>query len=117
MAFAVFEEVTADARIVSIQGEFDALSAAEAGPVLLRASADPDRVLVIDLTTCTFLDSSAIAAIVGAARALMNGQIKIAIACEPGSEPMRILRLAGIDRTVPVLPDAALALESALATD
>lgn len=112
--FAVSEEVLPDARVITVTGEFDAASAEEAEPVLMTASSDPDRALVIDLTGCTFLDSTAIALIVGASRPLINGQIKIAIAAARGSEAVQILRLAGIDRTIPVLPTAELALVSAL---
>lgn len=112
--FAVSEEVRADARIVAIAGEFDAARADEAGPVLMTAASDPERVLVIDLTGCEFLDSTAIALIVGAARPLINGQVKVAIAARRGSEVVQILRLAGIDKTIPILPTAELALWSAL---
>jgi anti-anti-sigma factor len=112
--FAVSQEVLPQARVVTIAGEFDAAVAGEAEPVLLAASADPDRALVIDLLGCTFLDSTAIALIVGAARPLINGQIKVAIAAAGGSEPLQILHLAGIDRTIPVLPTTELALASAL---
>jgi anti-anti-sigma factor len=112
--FALSQEVRADARIVAIAGEFDRTSADEAGPALMAASSDPDRVLVIDLTSCEFLDSTAIALIVGAARPLINGQIKIAIAAKRDSMVVQILRLAGIDKTIPILPTAKLALWSAL---
>ena len=112
--FAVSEEVLPDARVVTISGEFDAASAREAGPLLVTASSDPERALVIDLLGCTFLDSTAIAEIVGAARPLINGQVKIAIAAARGSDALQILRLAGIDRTIPVLPSIELALASAL---
>ena len=112
--FALSEEVRADARIVAIAGEFDAVGAGQAEPVLMAASSDPERVLVIDLTECDFLDSTAIALIVGAARPLINGQIKIAIAAKRDSEVVQVLRLAGIDKTIPVLPTAELALWSAL---
>ncbi len=112
--FALSQEVRADARIVAIKGEFDATGAGQAEPVLMNASSDPERVLVIDLTGCEFLDSTAIALIIGAARPLINGQIKIAIAAKRGSEVVQILKLAGIDKTIPVLPTAELALWSAL---
>jgi hypothetical protein len=51
---------------------------------------------------------------IGAARPLINGQVKIAIAARSGSEVVQILSLAGIDKTIPVLPTAELALWSAL---
>jgi anti-anti-sigma factor len=112
--FAVSQEVLSNARIITISGEFDSAAADEARPVLMAAAADPDRVLVIDLTGCRFLDSIAIALIVGAARPLINGQIKIAIAAARGSEVIEVLRLTGIDRTIPILPNVELALASAL---
>lgn len=112
--FTLSHEVLESARIVSITGEFDAASAGEAEPVLMAAAADPERVLVIDLVECAFIDSTAMALIVGAARPLINGQIKIAIAAREGSEVVQILQMAGIDRTIPILPTAELALQSAL---
>ena len=115
--FSLSEEVRDDARVVSIAGEFDAVGAEEARPALMAASSDPERALVIDLTDCRFLDSMAIALIVGASRPLINGQIKIAIAARRGSEVAQILEMSGIDRTIPVLPTAKLALESALAIE
>jgi anti-anti-sigma factor len=114
LRFAISEEILPSARVITITGEFDAASADEAGAVLSTASSDPDRALVIDLTGCTFLDSIAISLIVGASRPLINGQIKIAIAAARSSESLQILRLAGIDQTIPVLPTAELALASAL---
>ncbi len=115
--FELLEVVEPQARIVAVRGEFDLNTAPKASRVLSIASADPERVLVIDLTACTFLDSTALATIVGAARALTNGQIRIAIACRPESDALAVLELAGIDRTIPILPTVERALEAALAID
>lgn len=112
--FEVSQETLPAAHIIKISGEFDAASADRANVVLRAASSDPDRALVIDLLACTFLDSMAIAAIVGAARPLINGQIKVAIAAGRGSEVFDILSLAGIDRSIPILPTTELALASAV---
>lgn len=117
MSFELTEAVHPNARVVAITGEFDLTVSDEAKPVLSRASADPDRALVLDLLRCTFLDSMALALIVGAARALTNGQSKIAIACVPDSPVRELLRLTGIDQTVPVLGTLAEALEAAMATE
>jgi anti-anti-sigma factor len=78
--FAISQEVLPNARVVTISGEFDSPVAEEAGPVLMAASSDPDRVLVIDLTACEFLDSTAIALIVGAARPLILPDVELALA-------------------------------------
>ena len=115
--FELLEVVEPEARIVAVRGEFDLHTASQASRVLSIASADPERVLVIDLTECTFLDPTALATIVGAARALTNGQTRIAIACQLGSDPLAVLELAGIDRTIPILPTVERALTAALATD
>jgi anti-anti-sigma factor len=112
--FEVSQEVLPDARIIRISGEFDVASVDRANAVLRAASSDPGRALVIDLLACTFLDSMAIAAIVGAARPLINGQIKVAIAAGRGSAAFEILTLAGIHRTIPILPTTELALASAV---
>jgi anti-anti-sigma factor len=117
MSFDLSEAVLSNARIVAIAGEFDLAAAERAKPVLDRASADPERALVLDLLQCTFLDSTAIALIVGAARALTNGQSKVAIASVPDSEVRDMLRLTGIDKTIPVLGTVSEALEAALATE
>ena len=112
--FEVSHEVLPAAHIITISGDFDAASVDRANVVLSAASADPERALVIDLLACTFLDSMAIAAIVGAARPLINGQTKVSIAAGRGSEVYEILSLAGIDRTIPILPTTELALASAV---
>jgi len=117
MSFELTEAVHPNARVVAIAGEFDLSVSGEAEPVLSRSSADPDRALVLDLLRCTFLDSTALALIIGAARALTNGQSKIAIACLPDSPVRELLRLTGIDQTVPVLGTLAEALEAAMATE
>ena len=117
MAFDLTEAVHPNARIVSIAGEFDLSVADQAERVLGRASSDPERALVLDLTRCSFLDSTAVALIVGAARALTNGQSKIAIATRPESTVADMLQLTGIDRTVPVLATLAEALEAAVAAE
>ena len=117
MPFDLTEAVHPNARIVSIAGEFDLSVADKAERVLGRASSDPERALVLDLTRCSFLDSTAVALIVGAARALTNGQSKIAIASRPESSVADMLRLTGIDQTVPVLATLAEALEAAVAAE
>jgi anti-sigma B factor antagonist len=115
--FELSEVVSADARVVSIRGEFDRAVVERAEYALAIASADRERVLVIDLTGCTFLDTTAIAAIVGAARALTNGQIRIAIACLPDTDALAMLELAGIDRTITILDSVEAALVAALTND
>jgi anti-anti-sigma factor len=115
--FEISQEVRPQARIVSVCGDFDLASANLATEVLTLASADPQRSLVIDLMTCEFIDSTGLAVVVGAARPLINGQVKVAIACAEGSPVARLLRLSGVDQTIPVLNSLEEAVQRAIDSD
>jgi anti-sigma B factor antagonist len=117
MTIEVTEEVRARARIVSIVGELDLEGAPTARGVFEGASSDGVRALVVDLTACTFIDSTGISAIVSAARPLQNGQAKVAIAALQGSEPRRALELAGIDRSIVVSDTVEEAVVVAVSSD
>jgi anti-anti-sigma factor len=117
MEFEISEQVRDAVRVVSVRGEFDLDHASQAREVLGRAAADLERALVIDLIECTFLDSTAIAVIVGASRPLQNGQAKVAIASTPDSDPWEILALAGVDQSVVVASSVETAMAAALAED
>lgn len=71
---------------------------------------DPSDSLVFDLTGCTFLDSSALRAILSAARSAREagGEVSL-VAQAPGL--LRILEIATIDTLVPVYPTVEAALD------
>jgi anti-sigma B factor antagonist len=117
MTIEVTEEIRSTARIVSIAGELDLEGAPRARGVFEGASSDGGRALVVDLTACTFIDSTGISAIVSAARPLQNGQAKVAIAALHGSEPRRALELAGIDLSIVVADTLEEAVSAATSTD
>ena len=117
MPFEVREDVRPQVRVVSIVGEFDLSNADRARQVLIDAGADPQRSLVIDLTACEFLDSTGLTLIVGAARPLINGQVRVAIACAEGSSVERLLQLSGIDQSIPVLRSIQDAVQRAIDSD
>ena len=104
MTFDVSEDVRTSVRVVSITGEFDLGEAPKARAVLDRAASDGARALVVDLTACDFIDSTGIATIVGACRPLQNGQAKVAIACREGTQVDQVLRLAGVDQSLAIVP-------------
>lgn len=57
--------------------------------------------LVIDLTECTFLDSSAVRLLVGAVRAADESEGKVSlVASDPGI--LRVLEIAAVDTMLPV---------------
>ncbi len=103
--------------MVGIAGEFDLETVYAAKRELEVAAADRDRALVIDLTACDFLDSTALSAIVGATRQLQNGQANAAIVAPADSPARRILDLAGIGESLPIVETLEEAIDAATRSD
>jgi len=96
--FGVTVEVGRDARVVRVRGELDLATT----PTFEDAVGAPeaDR-LVLDLEECTFIDSSAIRAILGAARAQLEaGGSTALVAVEPAT--LRVLEIAGVGQALAV---------------
>jgi anti-anti-sigma factor len=104
-------ETTAGAvRIVAVAGELDLASSARLGSALDRLTSDR-AALVLDLRTCTFIDSSGLAAVLHGARPL----VAFSVVCGDGV-PGELLRMTAIDQTIPVyseLDDAIAATDAA----
>jgi len=99
-------EVTVDAlagggSLVGISGELDMATSAELESALERANAQ-ERV-VVDLTACDFLDSSAIRVLLrGAVRAESAGGSFSLVAPDP--QLRRVLEIAGLEAKLPIHP-------------
>lgn len=93
--------------VVRVDGELDMATAQRLEEAV--EDADPTGRLVIDLTACTFLDSSAVRALISAARAAQaaGGSFSL-VASDSGI--VRVLEIAAVDTILPVHPtlDAAL---------
>ena len=105
------EEVD-EAHVVTLRGEIDAFTA----PSLrldLRGLVEEKgaAVIVVDLTAVTFLDSSALGALVGALRRLRerDGRLRIVT---PASPAARIFELTGLDAVLDLYPDREAALSA-----
>jgi anti-sigma B factor antagonist len=85
-----------DALVVALAGELDLYNAPAVRKALLEAAARRPRRLVVDLGEVTFLDSTALGALVEARRALGNRDA-FALAA-PGLEARRALEVSGLDR-------------------
>ena len=98
--------------VVAVHGELDINSAAE-----LRAALDdgyaPSRCVVVDLVGTTFLDSTALGIISGAAKSLERGGGSLTVVA---SDPriVRIFKLTGLDRSIRVEASLAEAIASKL---
>jgi len=96
---AVLVEQAGDVRIVSLRGEHDLDTAPQVGAMLSGAAASAYPV-VVDLTECTFIDSTLVAVLLGACQAVGLGQFAAVI--RPGSEPARMLDLVAFGAVVPI---------------
>jgi anti-sigma B factor antagonist len=85
--------------VVRVEGELDMATAGDFEDAI--GDSEPDRRLVIDLSDCTFLDSSAVRVLVSTARAAgeSRGQVSL-VANDPGI--LRVLEIAGVDTMLPV---------------
>jgi anti-sigma B factor antagonist len=93
------ETLPGGAVVVHVEGELD-MATSES----FEQALDPPEAgtqLVIDLTECTFLDSSAVRLLVGAVRAADETQGKVSlVASDPGI--LRVLEIAAVDTMLPV---------------
>ena len=98
-----------DAVVVALVGELDLYNAPALRQALLEAAARAPRRLVVDLSEVTFVDSTALGALVEARSKLRDGD-GLALA-RPGLETRRALAISGLDRhlTVHESVEAALA--------
>jgi anti-anti-sigma factor len=85
--------------VVRVEGELDMATSGDFEETI--GDAEPGSRLVIDLTECTFLDSSAVRVLVATARAAheSNGSVSI-VAGDPGI--LRVLEIAAVDTMLPV---------------
>jgi len=87
-----------DDTVLRLAGDIDIHSAPEISEQLARLQADGSIVIVVDLSGVSFLDSSALGALVAAHRALTEagGSLKLAAQREHVQKVFRITRLAEV---------------------
>jgi len=105
-------EEVGDAHLVVLHGEIDAFTAPSLRDDLHRLVEEMGATtVVVDLFAVTFLDSSALGALVGLFRRLRerDGRLRIV---EPRSAASRIFVLTGLDAVLDLYPDRESALEA-----
>jgi anti-anti-sigma factor len=97
--------------VVSAPGEIDITNAEGFRDVLLTTLNAAAAVLVVDLTSTTFLDSAGVTALVRAARraTAADATVRLAVTAPP---VLRVLNLVGIDRMIAVYPSVSDAVNS-----
>lgn len=90
-----------DVAVVGIAGEFDLAAAPEVKTELSELVDDGVRELVVDMTETTFLDSTALGAIVSAVKRLQSAGGELSLVCTDRSI-VRIFEITGLDRVIPL---------------
>src|SRR5689334_11709754 len=108
-------EIVDNASIVTLRGEIDAFSAPSLRDDLRQLVEDAGAlVVVVDLEAVTFLDSSALGALVGVFRRLRERDGRLLIV-QPRTAAGRIFELTGLDAVLDLFADRAVALSAASA--
>jgi len=89
--------------VAAVVGELD-MSNADDIHQQLRAAASGATALVVDLSGLGFIDSAGIAILDRLHRELATGPTELRISATPDSVAARTLRLAGMDRVLPMAP-------------
>ena len=100
-----------DRCTLAVGGELDLATAAQFRTTVGALLGTGCRHLVVDLADTTFVDSSGLGALVGAARRADPGTCVVAACANP--RVVRVFRTTGTDRIVPVYPTVEAALAAA----
>ena len=95
--------------VVALSGELDLSTIPTIEKALIRELGR--RTVVVDLTALNFIDSSGIAVLIKAFRAADEDR-RMHTVIAPGSQVERVLRLAGIDRALPLFIDRTAAIDA-----
>ena len=103
-----------DWQVLVLDGEFDTYASGEVRDRLteLIGAGDPPRV-VVDLSTVTFMDSSALGVLVGALRTArtLDGEIRLAAASD---KLQPLFRITGLNKTFAMFDTVAQATAAAV---
>ena len=94
--------------LVSVAGDLDLHTAPELERALLSATGDGAGTVVVDLSGCTFLDSTGLHILVGVRRRLDGGAVKIVGAAPAVRRPFEV---TGLDRLFRFYPTRTAALD------
>lgn len=97
------------AYVVAIAGELDLHTAPQLAAELDAYALSASEV-VVDLTAVSFMDSTALGAVLAATRRIRDAGGRLSLAA-PGAETRKLLELVGVDRVLPVYETAERALE------
>lgn len=103
-AFSVLIDDDADPAVIRVAGELDSFSACELRAGIADVLGHPGTIL--DIRDVPFVDSAGLGAVVGGIRRLREAGASVALCCTRSSV-LRLLRMTGLDRIVPIAESPA----------
>lgn len=97
-----------DHTVIAVTGDLDALSAPRLRDQLIEALEGGRRQILVDLTGCTFIDSSGLSALVSALKRVRALGGDLALVCPPGNV-RRLVEVVALDQVFVIYdsPEAA----------
>ena len=112
MSFDIsIERRDAETFVISVAGDLDLRTAPDLKVHSLEAVESGGREVILDLTETTFIDSTALGAIVGGVKRLRSIDGELALVCSDRSI-VRIFQITGLDRIIPMHRSLHTALSS-----
>ena len=100
--------------VVDLEGELDLFTAPRLQETLLESIEHGARRVVVDLSTVTFIDSTALGVLIGAGKRLLRAQGSLGIVCPPGGI-RRLLELTSLDSIIDIYATREAALSAVAA--
>ena len=103
------DQIEPGVEAIRVEGELDLATVGEFEARVARALDGRRRRIMIDLSGCRFIDSSVLAALIQL-RAKSGNSDHPRFAVVAGAQPLRVLRMTGLDQRIPVFETAQDAL-------
>jgi anti-sigma B factor antagonist len=104
------DQIEPGVEAIRVQGELDLATVGEFEARVARALDGRRRRIMIDLSGCRFIDSSVLAALIQL-RAKSGNSDQSRFAVVAGAQPLRVLRMTGLDQRIPVFETTQDALD------
>ncbi len=101
-----------DTPVAVVQGEVDASNVAEVGVALRGLVTNQSTLLIVDLSSTTYLDSAGINLMFALGDELRSRQLTLRLVIAPGSSIARMLTITGLDKAYPTYATLAEALSA-----
>ncbi len=102
--FQVGVRAVGDLTVIAVTGDLDVLTAPRLRDQLIDVIDQGGRNLVVDLTTCEFIDSSGLSALVTALKRVRSMSGDLALVC-PSGNVRRLIEVVALDQVFTLYED------------